>query len=781
MCANRVELACNGGVVEGNTETDGTNCQGGTSPEIVYRFVLDTVSDVRINTCHAATDFDTLLRVYSTNDLGQPEIEVHGEACFGGNMMVANDDETCHFASTSSKAILSALQPGEYTVLVEGAAIGTGDTSGTFGIELGCHPIGTAPTPQPTLVPTQRQSGTPRPTASDECDHLDELCHEHELQCSETVVATPAQDGHSCVGNDLLPESSYHLHLDEDTNVVLTTCDSRTNMQSHVNVFAGCYEDLVLESHAQHGPHDTCTSTAYSNTADGLLAAGDYTVVVEAAFDDVAIGHDSVAVTLACEEVGGVCADGTDYYPVCYAHPIRCGVVMSGSTEDSGTSCWGSESPEVYYSFSLDEYTDVTLTTCLPDAGETNFDTILRLYSDCDEDALIVTNDDASCPGGSPTAATISIGLDPGMYVVVVEGYAANKGEFMFGFECSTSGGEPVPTPTPQPTDDRPPQYQFAVTDDLGGFRGADTMSVTGMTAGAPSGNVPVFEASAGAAACSACSSSGTTSSGQSTYKFTLEEGHTGFAASTCNEVTGFDTVLFLHDHDGRPVAVSDDMGCTDRERMYGGKCRNELCDNPLLCDDVSSGLSHIWCSSCAAGDYYITVAGFGTAEGMYQLDIAVGGAATPGPIVVTSRAPTPAPSPGEYTAKTPAPSVADGGGAGQPLAAGLHALLALGVVGLAAACGLVVLCACCCYCVCRRCCGSGGGAVAKPGGAAPQQASANPYQTVGLSDEGDWGQEGRFDGAKDVEMVSTLRRPSLAPATTVIRAGGGDTFSGVV
>ncbi len=75
--------------------------------------------------------------------------------------MVANDDETCRFASTSSKAILSALQPGAYTVLVDGAAIGTGDTSGTFGIELGCHPIGTAPTPQPTLVPTQRQSGTP--------------------------------------------------------------------------------------------------------------------------------------------------------------------------------------------------------------------------------------------------------------------------------------------------------------------------------------------------------------------------------------------------------------------------------------------------------------------------------------------------------------------------------------------------------------------------------------------------------------------------------------------
>lgn len=83
---------------------------------------------------------------------------------------------------------------------------------------------------------------------------------------------------------------------------------------------------------------------------------------------------------------------------------------------------WGAGAPDVYYKFTLTRPTLVTLSTCASD-----FDTVLLLYNQANQQTPIATNNDAGEPGCRSTASRISQTLPAGVYLVVVDGYNATS------------------------------------------------------------------------------------------------------------------------------------------------------------------------------------------------------------------------------------------------------------------------------------------------------------------------------------------------------------------
>ena len=87
-------------------------------------------------------------------------------------------------------------------------------------------------------------------------------------------------------------------------------------------------------------------------------------------------------------------------------------------------------SPDVYYSFTITETAEVTIST---DNAVTDFDTRLYLYgNDCSANALIAENDDVSTENLRSQLTRV---LCPGTYRILVEGYSSNEGYFMLTVE----------------------------------------------------------------------------------------------------------------------------------------------------------------------------------------------------------------------------------------------------------------------------------------------------------------------------------------------------------
>lgn len=89
-------------------------------------------------------------------------------------------------------------------------------------------------------------------------------------------------------------------------------------------------------------------------------------------------------------------------------------------------------SADVYYSFTITEELKVTIST---DNAATNFDTYIRLYNEgCG--ALLAEDDDS----GADNTSIIETILTAGTYMVQVEGYEGNEGDF----DLSIAAGGPV-------------------------------------------------------------------------------------------------------------------------------------------------------------------------------------------------------------------------------------------------------------------------------------------------------------------------------------------------
>ena len=149
------------------------------------------------------------------------------------------------------------------------------------------------------------------------------------------------------------------------------------------------------------------------------------------------------------------------------AVPIACNGVAYGTTTD-GVNYLGAPSPDRFYRLTLDAARNVTVHTC----GGNRYDTYVRLYN---EDMELIDRDDdhgGLCPTSSGASSLDSRlaarVLQPGTYIILVEGYSTRSGSYRLQVECTIPVFFtvrpvvllPIVLITPPPT--RPP-FQFGM------------------------------------------------------------------------------------------------------------------------------------------------------------------------------------------------------------------------------------------------------------------------------------------------------------------------------
>lgn len=113
---------------------------------------------------------------------------------------------------------------------------------------------------------------------------------------------------------------------------------------------------------------------------------------------------------------------------------IECFESINGSTTNA-TDSGGNSAPDVFFSFTNTFAEDqVTFDTCTG----TNFDTVIRIYSDCTLTNEIASDDD-SCGTGSAVSFFPELGET---YYIMVEGAGTASGDFQLSVDCAIIGTE---------------------------------------------------------------------------------------------------------------------------------------------------------------------------------------------------------------------------------------------------------------------------------------------------------------------------------------------------
>ena len=111
------------------------------------------------------------------------------------------------------------------------------------------------------------------------------------------------------------------------------------------------------------------------------------------------------------------------------AFPIACGDVYVGSTVPD-TDSGGNPAPDEFFTFTGSGSPElVTLSLC---DGGTDYDSLLRVFSDCTLANEIATNDDAC--GLQSELTFLSDGTST--YIIMVEGFGSNAGNFSLAVTC---------------------------------------------------------------------------------------------------------------------------------------------------------------------------------------------------------------------------------------------------------------------------------------------------------------------------------------------------------
>ena len=145
---------------------------------------------------------------------------------------------------------------------------------------------------------------------------------------------------------------------------------------------------------------------------------------------------------------------------------LRCGGSVGGSTEFDGrsndndgpnmTRAIGYRSNEHLFGLQVDGSSGTRL---IFDTCSSSFDTVVRVFDAelatelaiCDDDDLVMPDAGWTCSPGCPdeTRARLSVSLEPGAYVVVLEGYDTDEGEYVLVLDCQTEdSGDASPVPT---------------------------------------------------------------------------------------------------------------------------------------------------------------------------------------------------------------------------------------------------------------------------------------------------------------------------------------------
>ncbi|MGB5050169.1 MAG: hypothetical protein WBO46_14590, partial [Caldilineaceae bacterium] len=269
-----------------------------------------------------------------------------------------------------------------------------------------------------------------------------------------------------------------------------------------------------------------------------------------------------------CEPIGG----GSTYDDCSGAIALACGDSVVGETL-TATDSGGNTAPDVFYKFTGSGTPQlVTISLC---GGGTDYDSLLRVFDDCDLLNQLAVNDD-SC-GLQSEVTFVSDGTST--YYIMVEGFGSASGNFSLDVTCED----------PLPNDD----CSGAIAVSCGG-------SVSGSTVGAT--------VDSGAPVCGpAITSPGVW------YKFNDNSGLPGdITLSLCNG-TDFDSKI----------------------SVYSGTCAALVCVGGN--DDACGLQSEITFASDGNTQYYILIHSFGGATGNFTLEVTCTPTPPPNDMIVNS------------------------------------------------------------------------------------------------------------------------------------------------
>ena len=269
-----------------------------------------------------------------------------------------------------------------------------------------------------------------------------------------------------------------------------------------------------------------------------------------------------------CSPIGG----GGNYDDCSGAIALACGDSVTGETL-TATDSGGNPASDVFYKFTGNGTSQlVTISLC---GGGTDYDSVLRVFDDCDLLNELAFNDD-SCGLQSEVSFT-SDGTST--YYIMVEGFGSNSGNFSLDITCED----------PLPNDDCSGAIAVSCGD-----------SVTGSTVGAT--------VDSGAPACGpAITSPGVW------YKLNDNSGLPGdITLSLCNG-TDFDSKI----------------------SVYSGTCAALVCIDGN--DDACGLQSEITFASDGNTEYYILIHSFGGATGNFTMDVTCSPTPPPNDMIVNS------------------------------------------------------------------------------------------------------------------------------------------------
>jgi hypothetical protein len=363
VCAD-LPVLTPGEEVSGTTEGQGDDfrtdqeCTAGSrAPDVAYRLEIAQPSRVRLT---LASDYDGALAIRS-------------DCVRESSVLACNDDFGEGEEGTRHSQIVAQLQPGTYTVIVDGYE----GEAGGFRLNA-------------TVVPVDR------PTAeNDTCRGASPLRPDQD-GAADTFLAADDYRG-SCIAQPGAPDVVFRL--DVPSRSLITASAAGGDLREPV---------LYLQSTCGESSSEQACG---ARTLTRVVPAGTYFLGVDGGSRD-AMGSTTVRYELA--DVGPLEAACSD------APLLNAGESVRGRTRGQGrfgAACGeGATGPETVYQLRIRQRSRVEISV------EAQFDSVLYVRRDCiDPGTAVDCNDDA----GDSNHSMLDLTLDPGTYYVFVDGYGA--------------------------------------------------------------------------------------------------------------------------------------------------------------------------------------------------------------------------------------------------------------------------------------------------------------------------------------------------------------------
>jgi len=494
-------LTCNN-TVTGTTAGASVSLVGHPAPEHFYTFTAPRTGRYTFDSCGSA--FDTWLYLYRG--------PTSATALVGSQVVNCDDCGPC-----GTRTVLSAnLGAGAYIVIMDGY----GQGQGAYRLTTTC-PGGTGTQP-PAPAPAPISAGT--------------------LTCVTARTGTTV-GGQTTVGH-AAPERWYQFTAPNTGRYTFTTCGSSFDTYLHIyNRGANNVRGTIVSTCDDCGPCGLRTVL----TGIQLTGGANYWVVVDGFSSSR--GNYRLAVTCA-----GTAAPTAPTVPPVSAvgngGVVACNQVATGDTR-TGTNTVGHAAPEHWWSFIAPTQGTYTFDSC-----GSSYDTYVHVYNRLPNNSvgqLLRTCDDCG-PCGLRTV--LNVGLNPGTYYIVMDGFSRGAGSYRLRVSCPTNA--------------------FTVATLSCGA------TVTGNTANNQGGSTVGHAAP------------------EDYYR--LAAPYNGiYTFNTCG--SGFDTFVHVYE-----------AGSTSTNTTILGNVA-ATCDDCGPC-----GLRTVLSTFLAAGNYFVIVDGFSTASGAYRM-----------------------------------------------------------------------------------------------------------------------------------------------------------------